>query len=62
MIDESDVQPDGDAPDPITPSVDTPTSFKPKTKQVVIAVALTVGVLILVFGVMLPNIVSYDDI
>ena len=47
---------------PQAPSVATPTSFKPKKKQVVIAGVLTVGVLILVFGVMLPSIVSYDDI
>jgi hypothetical protein len=42
--------------------VATPTSFKPKTKQVVIAGGVTVGVFLLVFGVLLPNIVSYDDI
>ena len=39
-----------------------PTSFKPKRKQVVIAVVLTAGILVLVFGVMLPSIVSYEDI
>jgi uncharacterized protein (TIRG00374 family) len=43
-------------------AVAAPSSFKPKTKQVVIAVALTVGILLLVFGVMLPSIVSYEDI
>ena len=42
--------------------VTTPTSFKPKRKQVVIAVAVTLGILLLVFGVMLPSIVSYEDI
>lgn len=63
VTNESETHPSGGgAPEPTAPSVDTPTSFKPKTKQVVIAVALTVGVLVVVFGVMLPNIVSYDDI
>jgi uncharacterized protein (TIRG00374 family) len=53
---------DGVSPGSQAPAVATPTSFKPKTKQVVIASALTLGVLIVVFGVMLPSIVSYDDI
>lgn len=41
---------------------DVPTTIRPKTKQVVIAVALTVGILVVVFGFLLPSIVSYDDI
>lgn len=41
---------------------DVPESIRPKTKQVVIAVVLTAAILILVFGFLLPSIVSYDDI
>ena len=41
---------------------ETPTSIGPKPKQVVIAVGLTAVVLIVVFGFLLPSIVSYKDI
>jgi len=50
------------APAPRDEAVTMPSSFKPKTKQVVIAAGLTIAVLVLVFGFMLPSIVSYEDI
>lgn len=39
-----------------------PQSIRPKTKQIVIAVGLTATILIVVFGFLLPSIVSYEDI
>lgn len=45
-----------------TSDADVPASIRPKTKQIVIAVGVTATILILVFGFLLPSIVSYDDI
>ncbi|MFW2332422.1 lysylphosphatidylglycerol synthase transmembrane domain-containing protein [Ilumatobacter sp.] len=43
-------------------AVAVPQSIRPKTKQIVIAVGVTAAILIVVFGFLLPSIVSYDDI